>query len=257
MPTNFKWWIRVRTFLIICPAAVLAIGAGLDAGQVPKVPRFSIDYMDKAVEPGDDFFRYACGSWVKNNPIPSDKARWAGFEELRERNWNLIHDILDASLAAQAPVNSSARQVGDFFTSAMDTNRIEQLRFKPLEKDFARIAGLKSVDEMLRLLAELQMRDVGAMFGASVRPDAKNSAVYAFYLGQGGLGLPDRDYYLSDNFAKQRDAYVAHIRKMLIMLGDNEADATTQAATVLELETKLAQASKSRAGIARSYRQLP
>ena len=223
-------------------------GDRTDADQAVKVPRFSLAYMDKSIDPGADFFQYACGSWVKNNPVPPDKARWAGFEELRERNWHLIHEILDSSLAAAAAPDSPVRQVGDFFASALDTNRLEQLRFRPLEKDLARIAALNSVDEMLRLLPELQMRDVNAMFGASVRPDAKNSAIYAFYLSQGGLGLPDRDYYLNDSFAKQREAYVAHIAKMLAMLGDKEVEAQAQAQAdlILNLETELAKASKSR-----------
>ncbi|MCI0541160.1 MAG: M13 family metallopeptidase, partial [Verrucomicrobiales bacterium] len=234
-------------------AAALAVCAALfwpsraDGADAPlKVPRFSLEYMDKSVDPGADFFRHACGSWVKNNPVPPDKARWAGFEELREYNWHLIHAILNSSLAANAPAHTPTRQVGDFFGSALDTNRLEQLRFKPLENDFARIDALPSVDEMMRLLADLQMRNVNALFGASIRPDAKNSALYAFYLGQGGLSLPDRDYYLQDSFIKQREAYGAHIAKMLAMLGDNEADAKAQAALILQLETELAKASKPR-----------
>src|SRR5687768_3173402 len=176
MPLNLTLCIREMVFLN-CFAASLFLSVAIQAAEVPKVPRFSIDYMDKSVEPGADFFRYACGSWVKNNPVPADKARWAGFEELRERNWHLIHEILEASRASDAPARTPKRLVGDFFASALDTNRIEQVRFRPLEEDFARIAKLSSVEEMLRLLAQLQMRDVSAMFGVAARPDAKNSAI--------------------------------------------------------------------------------
>src|SRR2546428_9670783 len=214
--------------------------------SIPRVPRFSIEYMDSSVSPDRDFFRYACGSWVKNNPVPADKSRWAAFEEGRERNWHLLHDILESSLVANGPATTPAGEVGDFFASAMDTNRIEQLGFKPLERDFARITALKAPDEVLALMAEFHRRDIGGMFAASVSPDAKNSSIYAFHLGQGGLGLPDRDYYLSPSFAKQREAYVAHVTKMLAMIGEKEAEAEAHAKTILELETELAKASKTR-----------
>jgi putative endopeptidase len=128
----------------------------------------------------------------------------------------------------------------------MDTNRLEQLAFQPLAADFARIAAIDSPEALLRVAAELDARGLGAMFGASASPDAKNSGFYAFHLGQGGLGLPDRDYYLSDGFAKQREAYAAHISKMLTLAGESQAEAGARAKTILGLETELAKASKSR-----------
>jgi putative endopeptidase len=202
--------------------------------------------MDKSVQPGADFYHYADGSWLKNNPVPADKSRWGGFMELQERNWFLIHQILDATLASEPPANSPARKVADFYRSAMDTNRIEQLGFKPIQPDLKRIDDLADTQGVLRLLAEFHARGVDACFGSAAAPDAKNSSVYAFHLNQGGLGLPDRDYYLSDRFAKQRDAYVVHVAKMLTLLGEDAAVAKTHAATVLDLETALAKASKSR-----------
>jgi len=214
--------------------------------QAPRIPRFSIEYMDKSVAPGVDFYQYADGNWVKNNPVPADKSRWGAFIELQERNWFLIHQILDDTAAAQPPSNSPAQKVADFFQSAMDTNRLEQLGFKPLEPDLHRIQGLKNARDLVRLLADFQARGIDAGFGRAASPDAKNSAVYAFYLSQGGLGLPDRDYYLSDRFAKQREAYAAHIAKMFVLLGEQPPAATAHAATVLELETALAKVSKSR-----------
>ena len=232
---------------------LLAVG-GLSSAAVwaaatnsaPKIPRFSIEYMDKSVAPGDDFFHYADGSWVKNNPVPADKARWASFTELQERNWYLIHQILDSTVTGKFPANSPAAKVRDFFRSAMDTNRIEQLGFKPLEPDLKRIAALKTTEDLLKLLADFHYRGIGGIFGDGVEPDEKNSSVYAFSLSQGGLGLPDRDYYLSESFAKQREAYVAHVAKMLALLGEKNDDAQKHAGTILELETALAKASRTR-----------
>jgi putative endopeptidase len=217
------------------------------ADAPPKVPRFSVENMDKSVPPGADFFKYAAGVWIRSNPVPSDKSRWAGFDELQERNWFLIRDILERCAAdTTAPSGSTSGKVGAFFASAMDTNRIEQIGIKPLTPDFDRIEALGSAQDMLKLLGELHQRGMGGLFSSGVSPDEKDSTVYAFSLGQGGLGLPDRDYYLNPEFAKQREAYQVHVEKMLAMAGAKEADAKKQAQTVLELETALAKASKSR-----------
>ena len=128
----------------------------------PPVPRFSVKYMDRSVDPGADFYRYACGAWLAANPVPADKSRWGAFEELQQRNWFSIHDILLSAVSQSAvgapPPHSPRGEVGSFFASAMDTNRLEQLGLTPLREDFARIAGLNSAADMLRLAAEWQDR---------------------------------------------------------------------------------------------------
>jgi putative endopeptidase len=212
----------------------------------PPVPRFSMDYMDRSIEPGRDFFRFAAGTWIKNNPVPPDKSRWGGFMELQERNWFLLHEILDATLTGGTPAAGAERQVADFYRSAMDTNRLEALRFQPIEADLQRIAALSDAPGVLRLLAEFHQRGIGAGFACTASPDEKNSAVYAVYLSQGGLGLPDRDYYLAASFAAIREAYAKHVAQMFILLGEPPAAAQSHAAVVLEMETALAQASKTR-----------
>jgi len=246
----FACWFTLASLSLLSsssllPAAEGAAGTG-DAAVAPKIPRFSTDYMDPSAQPANDFYQFADGAWVKNNPVPPDKSRWGGFMELQERNWFLIHEILAETLATEQPVNSPARKVADFFRSAMDTNRLEQLGFKPIQPDLERINELSSAEEVLRLLARFHSRGVGACFGGYASPDAKNSSIYAFYLSQGGLGLPDRDYYLTDRFAKQRSAYGEHISKMFTLLGEDSALAKTHADTVLDMETALAKASKSR-----------
>ena len=166
---------------------------------------------------------------------------------LAQRNWFLMRDIAQSAAAnTSAPEHSPTREVGDFYASVMDTNTINALGFKPLEKDFARIAALKSADELVKLVADFQLRGMGVMFDTSAEPDEKNSAIYALEFGQGGLGLPDRDYYLTEGFAKQRAAYVVHITKMLKLIGESDAEAATNAGTILALETEMAKASKSR-----------
>jgi len=248
----FLRYFGMRTKLVFIPlimADLLSSNAATASEQsqaAPKVPRFSTNYMDQAVQPGSDFYEYADGNWVKHNPVPPDKSRWGGFMELQERNWFLIHQILDDCLATEPPPNSPARKVADFFRSAMDTNRLEQLGFKPIQPQLKRIGDLSSTEDVLRLLADFHGHGIDACFGRAPSPDARNSSVYAFYLSQGGLGLPDRDYYLSDRFSKQREAYVVHIAKMFSLLGEDSTSAKAHAATVVDMETALAKASKSR-----------
>ncbi len=229
----------------------LAVSTGVLAAAegTPKVPRFSVDNMDRTADPSVDFFRFAAGNWVKSNPVPADKSRWGGFDELQDRNWFLLREILGSAAKDAGSTSAGSgprRQVGDFFASVMDTNRLEQLRFRPLAKDLKRIAAIRDTRQLFRVIAEGHLRSPGVAFGAGVSADAKDSSHYAFDLAQGGLGLPDRDYYLAEGFAPQRDAYRAFLVRMLKQVGDTEAAAERQAATVLSFETELAKASKTR-----------
>ncbi|HEY9510813.1 MAG TPA: M13 family metallopeptidase [Verrucomicrobiae bacterium] len=217
------------------------------ADSAPPIPAFSVGYMDQSVDPAKDFYHYAAGNWVKNNPVPADKSRWASFSELAERNWYLIHEILEHTLTDKTSTpQSSARKVGDFFASAMDTNRIEKLGLKPIAKDLKRVDRIKSTKDLFALLADFHQHGIGGIFGTGFDPDEKNSSIYAFHLGQGGLSLPDRDYYLKDSFAEIRTKYQAHLKKMFVLLGDKPDAAETNAGIVFNLETDLAKASRSR-----------
>ncbi len=203
--------------------------------------------MDRSIDPAADFYRFAAGNWLKNNPVPPDKSRWSGFEELQQRNWNLIRGILETSAADRsAPKRSPRGEVGDFFASALDTNRLEKLAFEPIARDLRRIDSVKSTKGLFQVAADFHERGIGGFFSAGVSPDAKNSSVYAFSVSQGGLGLPDRDYYLKDEFAKERAAYQEHIIRMFTLLGASMADAGSHAAIVVDLETALAKVSRTR-----------
>lgn len=218
-----------------------------DMGTPPPVPRFSVSYMDRSVDPRKDFYHFADGAWLTNNPVPPDKSRWASFSELAERNWYLIHQILiDAAADTKSPAKAPRREVGDFFASAMDTNRIEKLGFKPIESDLKRIDAIKTTKDLFAVLADFHKRGIGGFFDTGIGPDDKNSTIYAYFLEQGGLTLPDRDYYLSTNFSEIREKYQAHVAKMFTLLGENAAQASSNAATVVDLETQLAKASRTR-----------
>jgi len=221
---------------------------GLPTNAAPPVPAFSVNYMDRSVSPATNFYFYADGQWLRDNPVPPDKSRWAAFSELAERNWYLIHEILVAasSESRALPLTSPTRKVGDFFASAMDTNRIEQLGLKPIAGDLKQIQRIKSSKDLFAVLADFHQRGIGGLFNTDFGPDAKNSSIYAVGLDQGGLSLPDRDYYLKDSFADKLKQYREHLQKMFTLLGDKPAIAATNAATVIALETELAKASRSR-----------
>ena len=214
----------------------------------PRVPAFSVNYMDRSVDPSTNFYLFADGQWLKDNPVPPDKSRWASFTELAERNWFLIHEILNAAALSQEalPPHSPRREVGDLFTSVMDTNRIEQLGLKPLAGDLKQIDRVQSAKDLFALLADFHQRGIGGIFDAGFGPDEKNSSIYAVELSQGGLSLPDRDYYLKDSFAEKLKLYHDHVRKMFELLGEKPADAEAHAAIVIQLETELAKASRTR-----------
>jgi putative endopeptidase len=253
------WFVIMKYIPSVIAGLAVAAGFNLSAADLsttnsstaaapPKVPAFSVDYMDRSVSPATNFYEFADGQWLKNNPVPPDKSRWASFSELAERNWYLIHEILETA-AAQAKsslTNSPAREVGDFFASAMNTNLIENLGIKPIAGDLEKIDEIKSAQDLFALLADFHRRGIGGMFDVGFGPDEKNSSIYAIELDQGGLSLPDRDYYLKESFVEKLHAYREHVQKMFVLIGEKTGVAITNASIVIELETELAKASRSR-----------
>jgi putative endopeptidase len=226
-----------------------------------RVPRFSTRYMDLSVDPHENFYRYCDGKWLDANPVPKDKTRWAAFNELYERNLVLLKGILeDSSLDPGAKPGSARRLIGDFYRSAMDTNRIEELGFKPIETILYSIKDLRRGVELGRFIAQLRNDGIHPFFVTYSAADKRNSREYALYLDQGGLSLPDREYYLSDSFSSVREAYRIHIARMFNLAGETEQQAMQLAETILRMETELAKASRSRTDLrdeTRNYNRIP
>ena len=215
-----------------------------------RVPRFSADYMDRSADPSKDFYRFATGQWLDRNPVPADKSRWSAFDELFERNLQQVRMILEqASSGRRGSAPTPRTQVGDFFASAMDAAQREKLAFRPIARESERIRAISSTRDLVSALAELHREGIPGLFRTAVAPDEKNSSIYALYLMQGGLSLPDRDYYLKREFAPVRRAYLAHISKSFGLWGEPRARATAAARTVLRIETELAKASRSRSAL--------
>ncbi len=230
--------------------ALGSLGAGFRVSAAAPVPRFSLDHLDREVSPRTNFFQFANGAWIRNHPVPADKSRWTSLDELGQRNWELIRQILDEAATAAAAAGDGGsdvrRKVGDFHASAMDTNRIERLKFEPIRRDLELAASVRGPEDAMELLADWHASGVDGAFDLGVAADAKQSDTYALYLRQGGLGLPDRDYYLAEGFAKQREEYRRHVAHMFRLLGDSTSEAESAAESVFGLELELARASRSR-----------
>ncbi len=208
--------------------------------------------MDTSCKPCDDFYHFVNGGWLKQNPVPAAYPSWGRFTELRDRNLENLHQILEAAAKSQAPEGSpqeSIRQkIGDFYASCMDESKIDADGIKPLQSEFDGIDQIHDLASLQAEIAHLQSYRVGAVFFFRSTQDEKNSSEVIGGAGQGGLGMPDRDYYTkTDDKSKQlRDQYVEHVTKMFQLLGDDAAKATDEAKTVMGIETKLAEASFTR-----------
>ena len=210
---------------------------------------FDLSSLDKNASPCTNFFQFADGGWIAKNPIPPSYPSWGRFNELRDHNEEVLRQILEeAAKTKNAPAGSVLQKIGDFYASCMDTNAIEAAGIKPLLPELKRIDDLNNVAALDVEIARLQGSGVNAVFLFNSIPDFKNSTQVIGLAAQGGLGLPDRDYYTkTDEKSKQlRDAYVQHVRKMFELMGDDAATAAAEAKTVMDVETKLAEVSMTR-----------
>ena len=210
---------------------------------------FNLANLDRSVQPCDDFFHFADGGWIKSNPIPPQYPNWGVASKLAEDNREKLHQILEtAAKDTYAPAGSVDQKIGDFYSSCMNEAQIEKTGVQPLQDEFKRIEKISNVAELQAEIARLQGIGVHALFGFGSELDAKDSAQTIAFASQGGLGLPDRDYYLKADPKSQqtRDAYVQHVQKMFELLGDDAVKAAAETKTVMDIETRLAKASMTR-----------
>jgi putative endopeptidase len=202
--------------------------------------------LDKTCKPCDDFFQFASGGWLKNNPIPAEYPEWGSFVLLADENQKKLRSILDSAAADRsATPGSNEQKIGDFYASCMDTTSIDARGEKPLAPQFAQIDQLKERESISPLIARLHAQGVDAFFAFASTQDLKDSTKVIGEADQAGLGLPDRDYYTrtDPDSKKLREEYVEHVAKMFTLLGDSPKKSAAEAKSVLDIETSFANAS--------------
>jgi putative endopeptidase len=232
-----------------CDMLSAALGAADGQGAAGSTAAFNIANIDRSVSPCTNFFDFSTGGWVKSNPIPPEYSRWGSFNILQQHNEEILRSILED--AAENPkMNNDAnwQKIGDFYASCMDEDQIEATGIKPLQPEFAKIAAIKDIPTLQAEIAHLDHDGVDAVLNFGSAVDFKNSSMRIAEADQGGLGLPDRDYYLNDSAKSKtlRDQYVTHVTNIFKLLGDSPDVTAAEAKSVLSLETTLAQGSMKR-----------
>jgi len=236
---------------------IVACGFSANAQQAPK-KYIDPANMDLSVKPGDDFYQYASGTWIKNNPVPAKETRWGSFNELREFNAQAVKSLVETAAADKnAKPGSVTKRVGDFYTAAMDSATIEKLGYTPIKTDLEKIKQVNSVQALLDQIAYMRTSGIASpMFGLGIGQDRKNVTKYLVNISQGGTSLGDRDYYLRDDpqSVKIRAAYNTYMVKLFSLVGYSEAEAQQKATTVFNLEKQFATAQMSRIEMRDQYK---
>jgi len=223
----------------------LMIVASVYTSALGQSKAFDVANMDRSADACDNFFQFADGNWVKNTPIPPSQSRWGSFNMLSESNRDVLHDILEKAEKEKAAAGSNVQMIGDFYASCMDEAAIEKAGPHPLDAEFGRINKINTVDDLKREIAELHRQGLPALFRFGGGPDQRNSNMVILNAGQGGLSLPNKEYYTLDtpSMTATRTKFVEHMTNMFKLLGDSPEAAAANAKTVMDVQTRLANAS--------------
>jgi len=225
--------------------AVLTVLLSVSTIAFAQNKGFDLKRMDSSVEACTDFFQYANGSWLKSTEIPSSESRWGTFNILGDNNNVILRDVLESASKSKGAPGSDSQLIGDFYASCMDEAAIEKAGAKPLKSYFKQIKNIKSVEDLQRQIALMHNSGLPALFGFGGGPDLKNSAMVIVNAGQGGLNLPNRNYYTETDAksAETRQKFVEYMTNIFKLLGESPAKAATSAKTVMDIQMRLAKAS--------------
>jgi endothelin-converting enzyme/putative endopeptidase len=242
---------RLLLTLMIWAAAVLAPGSfsAQTSSFTKPAPGFSVDNIDKTIDPCVDFYQFACGNWIKNSEIPADQARWGSFTELDERNQSIERGILEKAAGGGASRDAIDQKIGDLYGSCMDEKAVDAKGVASLQPELDRISAAKDKGALIDEIAHAHLIGPNALFNFYSNSDLHNADQVIAYIDQGGLSLPDRDYYLKDDNPKMKEMrqhLVEYVTQSFTLAGQTPQQAADSAQTVLRIETALAKASMDR-----------
>jgi putative endopeptidase len=238
--------IRTSGLLLLVPVVFLSFGQAQQSTTAKHEPALDVTSMDRSIDPCVDFFAYSCGGWIKNNPIPPDQSSWDTYSKMQDENLARLRNILEAASAPDPKRDAVNQKIGDYYASCIDEAAIDAKGAEPLKPELERIAKVNSKAQLADVAAA--MTDDNVLFRFESIQDFRDANQVIANADQGGLGLPDRDYYTKDDAKSQelRKQYVAHVQKMLELLGDSPDAAADEAQTILRIETALAKGSMTR-----------
>jgi putative endopeptidase len=237
---------NILPFILLASVAVVSCNSSQNKNLTPSRDVL-IENMDTTVNPAIDFFSYANGGWIKRNPIPESERRWGIANLVQNETYDRMKKLSeDAAANKNAPAGSSEQKIGDFYAAGLDSINIEEKGITPLKAEFDAINAIKDKQGVLDLIAHFQMIGPGALFSPAIYQDEMNSSVMAMHFYQGGIGLPNRDYYFNNDSRTKniREEYVKHLENMFRLLGDDAAKAKKNSSVIMKIETNLAKASR-------------
>ena len=250
---SVRWWHSILAVVVIVSVGVVraeekSAGSAKESDKPSEKPILGVDrsYMDPSLSPCKDFYDYCNGAFNKV-PIPGEYAAFGVNQEINERNFAILKQILEESARSGGPKGSVVQRVGDFYASGMDEAAVDRAGTRPLEPWLERIAAIATTKDLIKVLAQLQVQGLNVGIHFDVQIDDKDTTTMISGFSQGGLGLPERDYYFREgkDAEETRAAYVAHIARMLELAGDSAAAAKATADSIMAFETKLAKASRT------------
>jgi len=233
---------RVSCALAAMLLAMCVGGVAQTSSSAKSAPGFNIDNIDKTIDPCVDFYQYACGNWIKNSEIPADQSQWGSFVELHERNLDVEHEILEKAVAGGASRNAIDQKIGDLYGSCMDEKSVNAKGMAPVKPELDRIAAVRDKGALIDEIAHVHLTGPSPLFNFYSAPDLHNADQVIAYIDQGGLTLPDRDYYIKDDPDKveKRQFLVEYATQLFTLAGQTPQQAAHSAQTVLVIETLLA-----------------